>query len=107
MLARDRKVAFGEMIEVMRGFLGRQIGGDTTDMTTGELVAWLEELDEAKIAPGRKQEVIRWLDSCEEGKFGSRDTTVDEGRVHIAHGRELVIGIAAPSMAPSAEAAVA
>jgi hypothetical protein len=104
MLARDRKVAYGEMIEVMRGFLGRQLGGDTTDMTTGELVAWLDELDEAKLGASRKREVVRWLDGCEEIKFGGRDASVDEGRVQLAHGRDLVIAIATPS-AP--EAAVA
>jgi len=104
MLARDRRVAYAEMIEVMRAFLGRQLGGDTADLTTGELLAWLDEQSAEKLADARRREVARWLDGCEEGKFGSFDPSIEAGRAHLDAGRELVIAIAAPD-APVQEAA--
>jgi hypothetical protein len=105
MLARDRKVAYTEMIDVMQEFLGRQLGKDTAEMTLGELRAWLDELPDARLAGARKLELGRWLADCELVKFGGYPASVDEGKVQIAAGRELVIAIAMPldAAAPRAE----
>ena len=96
MLARDRKAAYAEMIDILQTFLGRHLGGDTSDLTTGELRAWIAELPAAKLAPVRRPELERWLDACELVKFGGYPATVDEGRDQIAAGRDLVIAIALP-----------
>ena len=84
MLARDRKVAYAEMIEVLRAFLGRQLGGDATDLTTGELLAWLDELPAERLAAARRAELAAWLDACEEVKFGGYAASVDDGRAQLA-----------------------
>lgn len=101
MLARDRKVAYTEMIDIVQGFLGRQLGGNTVDLTTGELREWLAKQD----LPGpTRLEVSRWLDEADLVKFGGLAATVEEGRAHIAAARELVIAIAMPTAAAAAEA---
>lgn len=94
MLARDRKVAYTEMVDVMQQFLGRQVGGDLEDMTTGELREWLVG---AGIAAVSKVELVRWLDDCDLVKFGGLDASVDDGRAQIAAARDLVISIAMPA----------
>jgi hypothetical protein len=94
MLERDRKVAYTEMIDVMQTFLGRQLGADLEDKTTGELRAWL---DDAPIASPTRAELVRWLDDCELVKFGGLVPPVDEGRAQLAVAREIVIAIAIPT----------
>lgn len=107
MLARDRKVAYTEMIDVMQTFLGRQLGKDTDEMTLGELRDWLAALPAEKLVGARRLELSRWLGDCELVKFGGYPASVDEGRGRLASGRELVIAIAMPleGAAPPAEPA--
>jgi len=101
MLARDRKVAYTEMIDVIQSFLGRQLGGTTDDLTTGELRAWLGK---SSIATATRLELSRWLDECDLVKFGGLHATVEDGKGHLAGARELVISIAMPTTAAAAEA---
>jgi hypothetical protein len=93
MLARDRKVAYTEMIDVIQEFLGRQLGGDTRDLTTGELRDWLGK---AKLSTGQRLELSRWLDECDLVKFGGYRASVEEGRTHLVAAKDLVIAIATP-----------
>jgi hypothetical protein len=98
MLARDRKVAYTEMVDVMRVFLGRQFDASLDDATTGELRAWLAG---AGLSASTRLELSRWLDECDLVKFGGFTASIDEGRAHLGTARDLVVAIAAPS-APSA-----
>jgi hypothetical protein len=101
MLARDRKIAYTEMVDVMQSFLGRQLGGDVTDLTTGELRDWLAGV---ALASGTRLELSRWLDECDLVEFGGYRASIDEGRDQLAIARELVISIAAPAGAGGGDA---
>lgn len=101
MLARDRKVAYTEMIDVIQSFLGRQLGGNTDDLTTGELRDWLAK---SSITTATRLELSRWLDECDLVKFGGLAASVDDGRGHLAQARDLVIAIAMPTTAAAAAA---
>lgn len=94
MLARDRKLAYTEMIDVVQTFLGRQLGGNTEDLTTGELRDWLAK---SSIATNTRLELSRWLDEADLVKFGGLSASVDEGKSHLAYARDLVIAIAMPT----------
>jgi hypothetical protein len=94
MLERDRKAAYVEMIDVMQIFLGRQLGADLADKTTGELREWVRE---APIADGTRAELASWLRECELVKFGGLVPPVDDGRAQLAVAREVVISIAMPT----------
>ncbi len=97
MLARDRKVAYTEMVDVMRSFLGRQFDAPLDDATTGELRTWLAG---SGLGGASRLELSRWVDDCDLVKFGGFTATVEEGRAHLAGARDLVVAIAAPPAAP-------
>jgi hypothetical protein len=101
MLERDRKLAYIEMIDVMQIFLGRQLGADLADKTTGELREWVRD---APIAGSTREELGHWLHECELVKFGGLVPPVDAGRAQLVIAREVVIAIAMPSaeLAPPA-----
>ncbi len=102
MLARDRKVAYTEMVDVMRTFLGRQFDAALDDVTTGELRSWLAS---AGLGAAARLELSRWLDECDLVKFGGFAASVDEGRAHLGTARDLVVTIATPPVTAAPEVA--
>jgi hypothetical protein len=93
MLARDRKIAYTEMIDIVQQFLGRHFGHDTEDMTGGELREWAST---TKLDDTQRAQLFAWLDEAELVKFGGYPASVDEGRGQIADGKDVVLAIAAP-----------
>ncbi|MCB9564616.1 MAG: hypothetical protein H6708_29885 [Kofleriaceae bacterium] len=104
MLARDRKVAYTEMVDVLQTFLARQYAAPLEDATSGELRRWLAD---ARMPASARLGLSRWLEDCDLVKFGGLAATVEDGRGHLVQARDLVLAIATSPAAAVAAATAA
>jgi hypothetical protein len=107
--ADDRKPAYLEMSEILRGYLGRRYGFPAPELSTGEIRARLLEGDDAA-EPLVK--IVDWLERCDLVKYARGKASEDEARqalydarIFVERTRDLPLGH--PARTADAEAEVA
>lgn len=85
--AADRKPAYHELSEIVRGYLGRRYDFPALDLTTGEIRAHLSEMAGGE----RAAELLGdWLERCDLVKFAGADASPDEARQALYDARRFV-----------------
>ncbi len=83
----DRKRGYGELVEVVRGYLGTRYRVATLDLTTRELMRGL-----ANVAPAEELAMIEgWLASCDLVKYGGLATTASIGHRALDDARAVIV----------------
>ena len=83
----ERKRGYGELVEVIRGYLGARYRVATLDLTTSELLRQL-----ADVAPADERQMIEgWLASCDLVKYGGLPTTTASGHQALDDARALIV----------------
>jgi hypothetical protein len=83
----DRKKGYGQMVEVIRQYLGSRYRVATFDLTTSELMKRL-----AKVASDDECDLIeRWLERCDIVKYGGLKATAVDAAQTLEAARQLVV----------------
>lgn len=83
----DRKEGYGQMVEVIRDYLGARYRVATLDLTSSELVRALRD-----VAPPPELGLVeKWLDTCDLVKYGGLKTGAAGARQTLEDARALVV----------------
>lgn len=83
----DRKEGYGQMVEVIRDYLGARYRVATLDLTSSELVRALRD-----VAPAPELGLVeKWLDTCDLVKYGGLRTGAAGARQTLEDARSLVV----------------
>lgn len=90
----DRKPAYVELSDILRGYLGRRYGFAALDMTTSEIKA-----NVSRRANEIEQLCNRWLDDCDLVKFANYKPDIDEAHAALLRARDIIVA-SVPRPAP-------
>lgn len=87
----DRKLAYAEMVDVVREYLGARYRIAVHDLTSSELLAWLGDAD-----PAAGARVEPWLATCDLVKYGGARATTADATAALTDARALIVATQPP-----------
>jgi hypothetical protein len=96
----DRKLAYADLVEVVREYLAARYRIATHDLTSSELLARLGEVE-----PAARALVEPWLATCDLVKYGGARATTADATAALTDARALIVATSQPRAPAAREAA--